>query len=575
MKKVTKFVFVILLLAFLLEAKTASMPVPAVAVLEGGELVDIEVEIREGKGVVYIATDPLVGVQTQSSAKTAFKVAGKLSGVDMKKYDALVRLHNYGGAKSVDGPSGGVAMTLLMLSIFQNRTLRQDITATGTIQEDGAIGEVGEVGKKTKAAVLGGMKGIIIPKSYDMFDKMVLSILAKRWNISIIEVEDVQSAMQVAFSSPNTTLQSNIMEVKPKERVNVSPTQVSCSGCNLREFQELARRIIGYSRASLQEVKKQNRTEFSYFIAAIESDLEDAEDAENANFLYTGANSAFLAGINLNFLKESDVTESRLKMRMKDVERCIQTAKKPQITKENFEWVAGGEERLTWARKKLDELYLSNSTDEESVLFLFKELLTAESWCNASHEMFAVAYKIGGTPVNESKLKGFVSSRINEAEQKLESYGGADFGDAGWRFEVAKMEFGNGSFVAAVFDTEYLLSAIAMVEGENVSLTELSKPKEWNGLWAALYGNHAEYLYKVSKQRGSSQASAVLLAIYADLLDNDTAKIKELFETPAEEAPVSIETREVEEYPTELALFLLLCLLLAIFLNLIQFVKKR
>ncbi|MEM3555462.1 MAG: S16 family serine protease [Candidatus Micrarchaeia archaeon] len=574
MKK--KFIMAVLLFALIVDAKTASMPVPAVVLLEGGELVHIEVEIREGEGIVYVATSPLVGAQTQTSARTAFKVAGKLAGVNTKNYDVLVRLHDYGTAKSVDGPSGGLAMTLLMLSILENKTLRQDLTATGTIEQDGSVGEVGEVGKKTRAAVLGGMKVILIPKNYDMFDKMVLSILDRKWNITIIEVENVQSAMQVAFSSPNTTLESNVMEVKPKERVNLTPTSVSCSNCNLEEFQKLARRIINYGRSALEEVRKQNRTEFSYFLTAIESDLEGAEEAENANFIYAGANSAFLAGINLNFLKESDITAGGLKARVKEVEECIQTAVKPKMTYENFEWVAGGEERLAWAKKKLGEVVVSNLTDDESLLFIFKELLTAESWCNASHEMFAVAYRIGGTPVNESKLKGFASGKIKEAAQKLESYGGSDFGDAGWRFEAAKTEFDNGSFVAAVFDSEYLLSAIKMVEGENASLTDqLLKQREWRGLWAALYGNHAEYLYKVSMQRGGSQSSAVLLAIYADSLDEDAVKIMELFESPEEETGVSEEVQKVEKYPTELALFLVLCLLLAIFLNVVQLVRKQ
>lgn len=570
MRGIVKTAFVLLLLLIPLNAQKASMPVPAIVLLEGGELVQLEVEVRNGSGVVYIATDPLAGVQTQSSAKTAFWVAGRLAGVNISKYDVLIRLKDYGGARSVDGPSGGAAMTLLMLSIFENKTLRQDVTITGTIQPDGSIGEVGEVGKKTKAAVIGGVRVILIPKNYDIFDKMVLTILADRWNISVIEVDDIRAAAQLAFSPQNVSLTSNVMEVKIKPKANISKTQLACSDCNLAEFSKLATKIINNNKLLLEQLK--GSPSFSQFLLAIGQSLEEAEDAEKAGYLYTGANSAFLAGISLNFLRESNITD--LKGRMEQVRRCVETARKPQMTKENFEWVAGGEERLAWAREKLNEIAESNSTDEETTLLLFKELLTAESWCNVSHEMFAVAYQINGTPVDESKLKSFASAKIAEVEEKLKSYTAADFGDAGWRFEVAKKELENGSFVAAVFDAEYLLSAIAMLDDAkaNASLRELGKPKEWDGMWAALYGNHAEYLYKVSNQTGG-QSSAALLMIYANSLNSDALKIKGIFEAPAEERTTPGGAQE-ERYPTELVILLVMCLLVAIFLNVIQILRK-
>jgi predicted S18 family serine protease len=579
MGKLAKFTLVLLLLVLPIASKEASMPVPAVVMLGGGELVQLEVEIRQGRGDVYVATDPLVGIQTQDSAKTAFKVAGKLTGADMSKYDALVRLNVYGGAKSVDGPSGGAAMTLLMLSILENKTLRSDLTATGTIQADGSIGEVGEVGKKTRAAVLSGMRVILIPKNYDVFDKMVFSILGRRWNISIIEVDDIKTAEELAFTPENTTMQSNVMEVKPSTRLNLSETELNCSDCYIPEFKEFASKIIENNRALLDEVRKQNKSEFTYFLDMIESNLEGAEDAEKWNYPYTGANSAFLVGINLNFLNGSNITSSALQNRMASVESCIDSAIKPQMTEENFEWVAGGDERLFWAEKKLEEIKKQNysSDDDETILFLFKELLTSESWCQVSHEMFSLASKINGTPVNESNLKRFASSKIADATEKLNSFVGADFGDAGWRFEAAKNEFGNGSFVAATFDSEYLLSAVkTMNETDDMNgflEKQFATPKSWSGMWAALYGNHAQYIYLRSKVSGGME-SAVLLRIYANSLNNDTIKIKELFESPAVESENTINITVTGEQPTQydnsLALLLVMCLILAIFLNVVQ-----
>ena len=578
-------VLVLLLLVLPIPARTATMPVPAVVTLGGGELVKLDIEVKQGSGQVYISTEPLVGIQTQSSARTAFNVAGELARVNTSKYDMLVNLRDYGGARSVDGPSGGAAMTLLMLSLLENKTVRGDLTMTGTIEKDGSIGEVGEVGKKTQAAVLGGMKVILIPKNYDMFDKMVFSILGQRWNISIIEVGNITDAAELAFTPQSVTLQSNVMETRPANKTQMPRTTIDCTSCYLQEFKQLATKIMDEDAAILEKLTKQNRSEFSYFLDAIESDLEQAADAEELNYLYSGANSAFLIGINLNFLNESNITYNGLKNRMVDVGNCIKTAEKPQVTKENFEWVGGGEERLAWSRKKLDDIEKQNysSDDEETTLFLFKELLTADSWCQVSHEMFSVAEKIGGAPVNESNLKELASSRIEEADEKLKSFAGADFGDAGWRFEAARGELGNGSFVAAVFDSDYLISVIKMLNesaDEDSFLDEqFNKSWQWDGMWAALYGNHAEYFYTRNKKGLDGAPSAMLLIIYADNLNNDTVRMRELFENPVVEttppANVTATTEIPAGYQTELALLLVICVIMAIFLNVVQFFKAE
>ena len=583
MGKTAKAVFVLLLLSVTITAQMASMPVPAVVLLGGGELVQIEVEIKDGNGGVYVLTDPLVGIQTQESAKTAFKVAGNVSGADLGKYDVLVRLKDYGNAKSVDGPSGGAAMTLLMLSILENKTIRSDLTATGTISGNKKIGEVGEVGKKTKAAADAGMKVILIPKNYDTFDKMVFSILGKRWNISIIEVDNIEDAANLAFTSKGTLLSSNVMETNPRTRMNLTTTEINCTDCHINEFKELSEKIISGNKALVAEIKGSNRSEFSYFLKSFDSDIQQSEDAETFNYVYTGANSAFLTSINLNFLRESNITPSTLRDRMLVVESCINSANRSKMTEENFEWVTGGDERLAWSRKKLEDIKeLNYSDDEETTLFVFKELLTAETWCKMSHEMFSTADKIAGTPVDESRLRYLASSRIAEGDERIKSFAGMDLGDAGWRFDAAKEEFDNGRYAAAIFDSDYLISTIEAVNQTNgfegYASSEFNNPQSWAGMWAALYENHAKYVYEVSLGGIGTVGSSVMLSIYAKNLNSDTVRMKGLFEgillvETGQEGIVA--TEQNTQYPTELALLLVICVIIAIFLNIVQFFKTE
>ncbi len=162
--------------------------------------------------------------------------------------------------------------------------------------------------------------------------------------------------------------------------------------------------------------------------------------------------------------------------------------------------------------------------------------------------------------------------------QKLKTFGGADFGDAEWRFEAAKDEFSDAQFTAAVFDSDYLIGAIESLNmsknTESFLTSEFESPKSWNGMWAALYGNHAKYIYVRSKALGGATATAVLLDDYANLLDGDAVRMKELFQSPANAGQIRLVAGTGEQFPVsydnELALLLVICIIIAIFLNLVR-----
>jgi hypothetical protein len=196
--------------------------------------------------------------------------------------------------------------------------------------------------------------------------------------------------------------------------------------------------------------------------------------------------------------------------------------------------------------------------------------------------MYSIAGKINGTPVNESNLRAFAASRITEADSKLKTLGGADFGDAEWRFEAAKDEFGGEAFAGSVFDSDYLISAIASLnrsqDEQSFVETEMESQRLWNGMWAALYGNNAKYLYLKSNALGGSAASSFMLETYADQLDSDTVKMRELYETSAAVestgTAVGVSGQTPLEHGSELALLLVFCVIIAIFLNIVQFFRS-
>jgi lon-related putative ATP-dependent protease len=88
----------------------------------------------------------------------------------------------------VDGPSAGVAMALVLVSLFENKSLRQDTAVTGEINigVDGkvTITPIGGVYEKIAAAEKCGFKRILIPtKNYE------LNVNSKDFKIEIIPCE--------------------------------------------------------------------------------------------------------------------------------------------------------------------------------------------------------------------------------------------------------------------------------------------------------------------------------------------------------------------------------------------------
>jgi uncharacterized protein len=92
-----------------------------------GAVMDIVVEIIEnGQGRILVNTEVPTGVDFQSPAKIAVKVAQDLTGVRLSSKDVVFPITakgNAGDLQAVDGRSAGAAMTiLLMMSELQGKS---------------------------------------------------------------------------------------------------------------------------------------------------------------------------------------------------------------------------------------------------------------------------------------------------------------------------------------------------------------------------------------------------------------------------------------------------------------------
>lgn len=139
------------------------------SVSEEGALINISVEIRPGKGRVLVQTTPLMGVVFQDAANTAVFVAENKTGRQLSSSDIIFSITAKDEIPGVDGPSAGALMTLLTISAIENATLNDSITLTGTIDNEGNIGEIGGIFEKAKAAKAGDKTLFLLPRENSEF----------------------------------------------------------------------------------------------------------------------------------------------------------------------------------------------------------------------------------------------------------------------------------------------------------------------------------------------------------------------------------------------------------------------
>lgn len=128
-----------------------------------GIVLEVKIDIRSGRGDVYVNTNPRIGIDLQSSVRTAVDVAGRILGINVSRYDYVVYVRGEREVDVVDGPSAGLALTLAIISAFEGKQLPSYVYMTGTINPDGSVGQVGAVLAKALAAAKHGAKIFLVP----------------------------------------------------------------------------------------------------------------------------------------------------------------------------------------------------------------------------------------------------------------------------------------------------------------------------------------------------------------------------------------------------------------------------
>lgn len=177
------------------------------------------VELRPGKGQIFVNTQPKIGIDLQTSVRTATLVAENVTSTHLSKIDVTLTIiaKNNKEVEVVDGPSAGAAITCAIISAIKGEKLNPSVYITGTINPGGIIGPVGGIPQKALAAAKNGAKVFLVPEGQSVITvyrekvrkitpgfaiivrepyqiKLQDYLSSKGYNVRVIEVKDILQA---------------------------------------------------------------------------------------------------------------------------------------------------------------------------------------------------------------------------------------------------------------------------------------------------------------------------------------------------------------------------------------------
>ena len=131
----------------------------------GGEVLHVEAQIMAGKGTLILTGQ--LGDVMKESAQAALSYArvqaGNL-GIEGDFFtDRQIHIHVPAGAVPKDGPSAGITMACVLVSLATGIPIRKDVAMTGELTLRGRVLPVGGLKEKLLAAARAGMHVAIVP----------------------------------------------------------------------------------------------------------------------------------------------------------------------------------------------------------------------------------------------------------------------------------------------------------------------------------------------------------------------------------------------------------------------------
>ncbi len=507
----------------------------AVAGETGAREATLNISITEGTGKIFSSIDEsIVGSTTQESFKNAILVADKIIGNNIKdKYNYTFDIES--NAHTIDGPSAGGAVTLLIISMFEDKNISQKVSMTGSITKDGYIGDVGGVYQKSKKAGEIGIELFFIPKGNrtqlitengNLEQVDLIEYAYENWGLKIIEVSTINDVLEYAFKDIDSididVIKEEVFDDFIYEEINYSKALDPFKDVTYEYIQETEEKLI-IIKENISSSAIKNPDILQNLLSTInysEELLKTSKKYYENNYFYSAANNSFLAYVNIISVSEIITNPSILadssivfNLRLKELEQEIKLTENRanNCSLEYFEWCIGAKQRVTWAKNKLDDLKSFNQSNNFTKI---QDYGYAVAWTEIANSFLDISIIDSQVKFVESNyFKDIAQKNIIEVENKLilVSSNLSTSEDIKRRLDAAKVNFERGWYVTSLYDSSTAVAIITTQEENqnnfsvsqymtkyNNTLSQIRSQKSMasnNNIWSKIFLDHAIYYY--------------------------------------------------------------------------------
>jgi uncharacterized protein len=532
MKKIA--VIILLLLSIpLVYSLEGAMPLLAVTQTDvgfSGSTAQLNLEIKEGTGSVFVDTFPLSKIDTQISMRFAKEIACDFLDKDCSNLDFVYIIK--ANSPIISGPSAGAAATVLTISVLTNTPLKNGVAMTGTINSGGLIGPVGGLKEKIQAASKAGLKTVLIPQGENTRvnatdnSSMTLKEYGKSLDVNIIDVSGLDSALEIITGKRFTIPSGNIV----------------ISNAYKQTMKTLAAELCGRNKnlsANVFYTDQTNETTSLYNSAKNLS--KRGEDAFNKERFYSAASYCFGSNVKYSqaFLERKNFSEKKYNVLLDDLRNSILEFEK-EIDKKQIKTITDLESYMVVKERLMEALDFTNNTDNISNSYVYaysnERRLSAYSW--------AEFFKNQGKElvIDDASLKDSCTQKISETEERLQYaaiYLPFELESPREELNKAYSDFNDENYALCLFkasqakaeanivlntlgiETDYLPK---LIENKlNVAAQVIAKGEK-NGVFPILGYSYYEY---ANDLKGSDKFSGLLYSEYALELSNLDIYFKE------------------------------------------------
>jgi ATP-dependent Lon protease len=186
----------------------------------GGDILDIEIAILEGKGSLSLTGQ--LGEVMQESAQAALsyiRARAKELGLKENFYaEKDIHVHIPEGAIPKDGPSAGITMAVALISALTKSPVKSRTAMSGEVTLRGRVLGVGGLKEKLLAATRYGFTSVIVPKENEPDIKEFEKELDKK--LEMIYVENMDQVLEHAFVKLPLKRRAPLKRKSTKRRVS-------------------------------------------------------------------------------------------------------------------------------------------------------------------------------------------------------------------------------------------------------------------------------------------------------------------------------------------------------------------